>query len=182
MELNNDWIQLYSGVKFYPLNAKSELIFIEDIAHSLSLQCRFNGHCEKFYSVAQHSVLVARKCPDEYKLWGLLHDASEAYLSDIISPIKNTILYEDIKKIDKALEKQILNEFNVQITDKGKKIVKSVDMRMLVTEKKWLMKNTYRWQCEDEYKPYDMIIKPWSAKKSAMEFTKLFNKLHARQT
>jgi hypothetical protein len=61
---------------------------IEDIAHALSNQCRFGGHVKKFYSVAQHSIIVAWQCQPEDAPWGLLHDASETYLGDMVSPLK----------------------------------------------------------------------------------------------
>ena len=83
-----DWIQTMSGVIFYPLDPRPEEIRIEDIAHALSHQCRFAGHCREFYSVAEHSVRVSRELPQEFMLWGLLHDASEAYLVDLPRPIK----------------------------------------------------------------------------------------------
>jgi hypothetical protein len=60
------WIQTYTGKKFYPLTATIDDIDIEDIAHSLSMQCRFNGHCYVFYSVAEHSVLIAENIPQQY--------------------------------------------------------------------------------------------------------------------
>ena len=66
-------------------------ILLGDIAHSLSQQCRFNGHTPHFYSVAEHSVLVADRLPASLKVWGLMHDAAEAYVGDLISPIKREI-------------------------------------------------------------------------------------------
>ena len=87
-----NWIMTYTRKKFYPLAPKQEDIEIEDIAHSLSMLCRFNGHCPKFYSVAEHSILVSSLLPKKYKLWGLIHDAGEAYLSDIPRPIKNDLI------------------------------------------------------------------------------------------
>lgn len=88
-----EWMQTYSGRRFWPMDPRSNEVFIEDIAHGLSMQCRYAGHCIRFYSVAEHSVLIARwllaQCASaETALWGLLHDASEAYLIDVPRPVK----------------------------------------------------------------------------------------------
>jgi len=90
MELtpNSDFIRTFTGKLMNVFNPEPEMICIEDIAHALSLQCRFSGHISGFYSVAQHSVLVAKLVPEPLKLQALLHDASEAYLVDIPRPIK----------------------------------------------------------------------------------------------
>jgi hypothetical protein len=82
------WIQTYTGRRFDPLDAAIEAVDIADIAHSLSLQCRFNGHCRAFYCVADHSLRVSEAVPPDLALWGLLHDAAEAYLGDLPRPIK----------------------------------------------------------------------------------------------
>ena len=80
----------YTGKEFYPLDPNPADIDIKDIAHALSNCCRFAGHIKSFYSVAQHSVIVSELCEPENALAGLLHDASEAYLSDIARPVKYT--------------------------------------------------------------------------------------------
>jgi uncharacterized protein len=97
-----DWMQTYSGRKFWPLDPRPEEVFIEDIAHSLSLQSRYAGHCERFYSVAEHSVHLARHLRwegVEVALWALLHDASEAYLVDVPRPVKPFLVgYKDAER------------------------------------------------------------------------------------
>jgi hypothetical protein len=77
-----------TGRNVNPLALRPEDIDIRDIAHSLSLTCRFNGHCRVFYSVAEHSVLVSRLCPPEFAFEALMHDAAEAYLGDVPTPLK----------------------------------------------------------------------------------------------
>lgn len=79
------YIETVSGTKFYFLAPEENQIHIEDIAHALSNICRYTGHCSEFYSVAEHSVAVSELTGS---LEGLLHDASEAYLTDVASPVK----------------------------------------------------------------------------------------------
>lgn len=88
MERKGDWMQTYTGRMFWPIDPRHQEIHIHDIAHALSMMCRYNGHCKRFYSVAEHSVLVSQNVSPENALWGLLHDAPEAYLADIVKPAK----------------------------------------------------------------------------------------------
>ena len=94
MEYNNadngrgNWMQTVSGRRYYPLDPRPEEVYIEDIASGLSKMCRYNGQCNDFYSVAEHSVLVSHCVPREHALQALLHDATEAYIADIIRPVK----------------------------------------------------------------------------------------------
>jgi len=88
MNKTTDWMQLASGAPFWPLEPDVERIDINDIAHALSMQCRFAGHVQRFYSVAEHCIHVSRAVPPEDALWGLLHDAAEAYLVDLPRPVK----------------------------------------------------------------------------------------------
>lgn len=89
----------YTGRTIDPLHLKDTDVSIEDIAHSLSCICRFGGHSEEHYSVAEHSLYVEalldyRGEPDSTKLWGLLHDASEAYLGDVPRPYKSRVYFD----------------------------------------------------------------------------------------
>lgn len=88
---DNKWIQTAGGRPFWPLNPREQDVSIEDIAHALSMKCRYTGHCLDFYSVAQHSVIVSRIVPPKDALWGLMHDATEAYLPDVARPVKKAL-------------------------------------------------------------------------------------------
>lgn len=84
-------VRTFSGLFIDPLNLQPEDVNITDIAHALSQIPRFGGHSRILYSVAQHCVWVAKELPEELRLYGLLHDASEAYLLDIPSPLKDRL-------------------------------------------------------------------------------------------
>lgn len=85
------WIQTYTGKVFKPFAPEPSMVCIEDIAHALAHICRFGGHCRFFWSVASHSVCVSRSVRPELAVYGLLHDAAEAYVGDIVSPIKREL-------------------------------------------------------------------------------------------
>lgn len=96
---NGDWIMTVSGVHFYPLDPRPNEIKLTDIAHALANLCRYTGHTHQFYSVAEHSIRVAQALPPALQMVGLMHDASEAYLSDISRPMKPFIArYQDIEQ------------------------------------------------------------------------------------
>jgi len=84
-------IRTFSGAYVDIMNPTPEMIRIEDIAHGLGMLCRFGGQLPKFYSVAEHSIHTSNLLPQELKLEGLMHDASEAYLMNIPSPIKKLL-------------------------------------------------------------------------------------------
>lgn len=88
----NPHIRTFTDKKFFFLDIKPEDICIEDIAHSLSYMCRYGGHCHQFYSVAEHSVACCNRARGRsLPLWGLLHDAAEAYIGDICKPLKGLL-------------------------------------------------------------------------------------------
>jgi hypothetical protein len=101
------YIETYTGKHFYFLDPKPDMICIEDIAHALSNNCRFGGHCREFYSVAEHSIWVSRMCDNP--LEGLLHDASEAYLVDIPKPVKQHL--PDYRVIEEKVMIAIADKF-----------------------------------------------------------------------
>jgi len=131
------WIQTYSGRRFNPTNPYVDAIVIQDIAHSLSMQCRFSGHCKEFYSVAQHSVMVSYICNMDDAFWGLMHDASEAYLVDIPRPLKKSGKFDAYNEFEARMMQAICKRFG--LPEKEPPSVKKADQILLATEARDLM-------------------------------------------
>ena len=129
------WIQTFTGRKLFPLDPDPDALDVRDIAHALSLHCRFNGHCRVFYSVAEHSVRVSRQLTDADALWGLLHDASEAYLSDVPKPLKKDL--PEYQGAEKHLMRVIAERFG--LTWPIPNAVHEADMVLLMTERRDLV-------------------------------------------
>jgi uncharacterized protein len=127
-----------SGKKFYPLEPRPEDICIEDIAHALAHVCRFAGHAKHFFSVAQHSVYVSLVVRSTYEaqLWALLHDASEAYLGDIVRPFKQTSMMEGYRVVEAGVMRAICERFCLPAEEPS--IVRTMDQRMYATEVPWV--------------------------------------------
>jgi hypothetical protein len=143
MSGKKDWIQTRSGKKFYPLEPDPGVITVEDIAHALSNMCRYTGHCSTFYSVAEHSVWVSRvveeRAPGQLWLarWGLIHDATEAYIADVSRPLKHQAAFDEYRKVEAALQEVIAAKFGLPPGEPP--LVKQVDTEMLGTEVAQLM-------------------------------------------
>lgn len=132
------YITTVSGKHFDPIKPDEKLIDIDDIGHALALICRGNGHVSHFYSVAQHSIACAieaknRGYKDELALAALLHDASEAYLSDVTRPVKKDLEY--YLRVEENLQNIIWKHFLGRIlSTEEKKIVQEIDDDMLSME------------------------------------------------
>lgn len=129
------WIQTYSGRQFWPLAPRAEDLDIADIAHALANIPHWNGHTSAFYSVAQHSLHVSFLCPPELALWGLLHDASEAYIGDMSRPLKLAIPY--FQRIEQGIQYVIAERFGLVWPEPA--AVKAADNRSLATEARDLL-------------------------------------------
>ena len=131
-------IMTYTKKMFDPLRPNAELIDIEDIAHALSMLCRANGHFKSFYSVAQHSIncmkeAKARGYSERIQLVCLLHDASEAYLSDVTRPVKAEL--PRYKEIEAPLQETIWNKWlGEPLTEEERKQVFDIDDAILAHE------------------------------------------------
>lgn len=169
------WIQTYTGRKFWPLDPRPDEIDIQDIAHALSQMCRYAGHCTSFYSVAQHSVLMAESpaVPAPAKLWALLHDASEAYLVDVPRPIKPHL--GGYTEIEAKVMLAVCKRFGLPAAMPPS--VKSADNRILFDEKKAIMNPGPAWDTIADLEPLGVAIITWPPVVAKRRFLEVFNKL-----
>jgi hypothetical protein len=159
----NSWIETYTGKKFNVFEPDIKAINIIDIAHALSMCTRFNGHLHQYYSVAEHSIYVSELVPKEFALAGLLHDASEAYLSDIPRPIKAMI--PEVKLIENKVMTLIFKKYGIT---KYSNIISHIDRSMCLTEAVQSNMNTGDWsEGHDKYGLQNVTIKylSWSLAK-----------------
>ena len=184
IERPGPWSQTFTGKRWFPLAPQPSDVCIEDIAHALSMLCRFGGHTTRFYSVAQHSHWVSLYVPEQLALHGLLHDAAEAYVGDMVDPLKRAMRTRtvnfDLLEQDAAfmiarkfgLRKLTLEEFNE---------VKHADLVALVTERRDLLLGTnHAWQDYVEaIAPDDEEISPWSPAAAESVFLDRFHELTA---
>lgn len=133
---NGDWMQTFTGRAFYPLDPRPEDIDLADIAHGLSMLCRYGGHVTRFYSVAEHCVLMSRAVAPENALWALLHDATEAYMGDLIRPLKRQMPQYAEAEADLMLV--ICHRFGLSFDEPAE--VKAADTRILRDERAALMR------------------------------------------
>lgn len=160
------FISTFSGAELSVLDPQPEDIHIDDIAQALSLQCRFGGHVPHFYSVAQHSVMVSNVVPEKHALWGLLHDASEAYIADILSPIKWQL--PDYQATERRFMAAVCERF--AMAEEMPPEVKAADLRLLATEKRDIKRDKGHWQVLDGVKPLGAVIMPLSPEQSRRLF------------
>lgn len=176
-------IVTYTGRQVDLLEMPSYMIDITDIAHALSLTCRFNGHCRKLYSVAEHCVRAVQLCTDfNSKRLALLHDAPEAYIGDFISPLKNySGVGEKLKQLDTTIMTKIIDRFSLFVDSAIKAYVKHIDSRLILAEMRDLFTIGLVNPCvPTETQPAEMKIRPWSARKAKREYLKMARKLHIR--
>ena len=178
------WIETYDGGMF-DFNAPGEsLVRINDIAVSLSRIPRFNGHSKFTYSVGQHCVLMElgllatrpESTPLE-RLHILLHDAAEAFIGDMCSPIKYREDMTSFRQLETLVQSTIYNKLEIpEPTEADIKLVKEYDMRMLITEAEVLMKRTDYWKTIHRAERLPVHIQHWSETKTKTAFMQSYNK------
>lgn len=174
------FIETFQGERFQPLAPELSKIWIEDIAHALSNQCRFSGHCREFYSVAEHSVRVSRLLRDwgedaDVQMWGLLHDASEAYLVDLPTPLKAGEFGEAYRRAESVLMARVCERFGLAPPEP--RVVRVADATLLRTEARDLMPNKPEHWGKLEVQPLEERIVPWTPKRAEASFLHIFHEL-----
>lgn len=191
------WIETYNGTRFHILDPSPDEIFIQDIAHALSMLCRFNGQCGEFYSIAQHCVHVADYVGDkiisegsdirfasypDIMLRALLHDAAESYCSDVPRPWKKAI--PEIKNYEDLISEVIYKKYGCSTSDiepglnlLADAVIREADDVMLATEARDLDMNIRNdWTLNAA--PMDLEIKPMTQSYAKQSFLEMFFFFH----
>jgi uncharacterized protein len=178
------WKQTFSGKQVDFINPDPEQLCIEDIAHALAHTCRYTGHTQYFYSTAEHSIILVNYIwsnlgyskQDQFTM--LMHDAAEAFLGDISSPLK--ALLPDYKKIEKNFEKVLANKFGFEYPLPDR--LKQLDKRIILDEVKYLFAESVgNWE-HDDYEPLNVEIAGLSPDQAKRKFLYMFHNLkHLRR-
>lgn len=173
--LKGDWMQTFSGAQFWPLDPRRSAILITDIAHALSLICRFGGHTTRFYSVAEHSILISRAVAPEAALWGLMHDAAEAYVGDMIWPLKASGDNYKYIEVGNEIQRAIADRYRLgPMPDE----VKEADNRILVDEHAQVMAPGLTWWTDENYEALGVTIEGLDPVAAEAAFLARFRELY----
>lgn len=175
------WTQTYTGHQFDILNPDPAAIHIADIAHSLALINRFNGHTTRPYSVAQHSVMVSRLVPEKYALHGLLHDAAEAYIGDFPTPWKLLVMVHglEITEIEDGINEAVRLRFG--LLGEAYFEVHQADQLACAAERRALMPSYHDWgeidriaeERKDDLPKIERMTWQWAEQEFLMRFKEL---------
>ena len=170
--MTSPYVSTFLGNRFFLTNPHIDDVAIEDIAHGLAYQCRFNGQTRTFYSVAQHSLMVMSLVPEEHRFSALLHDAAEAYLGDMVKPLKN--LFPEFSLIEARVMEIIGHRFGLDLTHLDPSI-KQADLIALATEKRDLMPHSVEtWHYLHNIAPLPEIIQALSPQDAKTAFLEAF--------
>lgn len=152
------------------------VIEIDEIAHALSHLCRFCGHTQQLYTVAQHSVEVSWIVPAHDALAGLMHDAAEAFVGDMPAPLKR--LLPDYARIERQVEEAVARRFDLPLT--LPESVKHADLVLLATEMRDLMpahEGPFAWQSRGDVQPLGKRLVAWSPLMAKVAFLNRYEEL-----
>jgi 5'-deoxynucleotidase YfbR-like HD superfamily hydrolase len=170
------WIQTASGRAFSLTEPAPADVDLQDIASALSKIARFGGHTRRPYSVAQHCCLVASIVPAEFRLHALLHDAAEAYVGDIVTPLKRLVPLFSL--IETRVHRAICRQF--RITEEIPVCVLEADRVALATEVHQLLDGEPVNNWTSRYPtPLAVKLPSWESYEAAQEYAKRVSRLLA---
>ncbi len=174
------WQVTAGGTRFWPDDPRPGEVHVEDVAHHLSMLCRYCGAVRRFFSVAHHSVLVSRIVSPEAALAGLLHDAAEAYLGDVISPVKSKL--PAFHEAEARIMLAVCERFGLDGSDEALWAeVKRGDEVLLATEFRDLAYPNVRYAEPREPPMAERIGRTWGTARGEREFLSRFQELcHGR--
>jgi 5'-deoxynucleotidase YfbR-like HD superfamily hydrolase len=165
-------MQTYTGKLIDLANFRPSDVRLPDISHALASINRFTGHCRVPYSVAQHSVLVSELTPPEHALWGLLHDASEAYLGDVATPLKSML--PGYRELEESVQRAIATYFGLGWPVPA--AVHLADKQALLAEKRDLVTVNNDWGIDAQ--PAAVVVVPCGWAHAKDQFEKRFKELY----
>jgi hypothetical protein len=175
-DIKKPYILTHSGVKFILRSSGVDGFKLGDIAHSLSMQCRYTGHTKLFYSVAEHCVLMSRYVEDpDCKIVALYHDAVEAYVGDLATPLKQCL--PEYKVIEEEVEQRLFTWLGYNPPPRVKKLVKMLDTRIMLRERNVLLPDRGHWIEDEVVTPLDIDIECWSPARAKKEYLKQADKM-----
>jgi hypothetical protein len=175
----NSWLQSYGGKVINPHKVDYRNVEMEDVAHALSMKCRFSGHCDTFYSVAEHTVRGSHLVPKEQALAFLLHEVDEVFSPDIPAPIKHLVRVDGVSWDDWVWRQElaILRALGLPHLDVHTPEIKKTDLQMLAWEQRDLMGPPPKdWQLPEK-PPTSKIIHPWSPAYAEFRWIDCYNAL-----
>lgn len=132
------WMGTASGRQFWPLEPRAEDVDVADIVRGLAMTCRYGGQVKRYYSVAEHCVVVSRHVDPRFAREALFHDCAEAYIGDMIRPLKHQAAMKPFREAEAAIEEAVFEALGLAWTPESHAAVKTVDNAILVDEIKLL--------------------------------------------
>lgn len=181
-------MRTYSGRQVWPLDPQQFHLSFDDVAHHLAMLCRWNGSCRSFYSVAQHSVYVARLVPSELQAAALLHDAAEAYLGDVVRPIKRQVwigeagtILRTVNEVEAVILRELFRGLGVEWpSDLQWSAIKTADDAVMGAEARDLFDHDPAWYLHaDEVPKAAISIRPRGPIAAEEEFREAWRMMRA---
>lgn len=175
------WIVTFTGRRFDYVSATPADVAIEDIAHALAMQTRWAGMSRSFYSIAQHSVEVSKLCRPKDALWGLLHDAAEAYVTDIPKALKHMPELAGFREVEERVLGLVAERFGLTLPIPES--VHRADVVELATEAAALFDHhPENWHLRLGVRPRRVEMRPMTPREAEQTFMSRFLELdHARR-